>query len=97
MPWGAATVAAGLAGWAVSFVATGALVAPLIAALEGISLRDLAAVQKTEYILVLQSCETLQGLAIIWACVRKFQPLPPDLFRVDGCVGGRGRERRSGV
>ena len=61
-------------------------VVPLLAALEGISLRDLATAQKTEYILVLQTLETVQGVAVIWACVRKFQPLPPDLFRIDGCV-----------
>ena len=54
--------------------------------MEGISLRDLATAQKTEYFLVLQTLETVQGVAVIWACVRKFQPLPPDLFRVDGCV-----------
>ena len=54
--------------------------------MEGISLRDLATGQKTEYILVLQTLETVQGVAVIWACVRKFQPLPPDLFRLDGCV-----------
>jgi len=62
------------------------VVVPLIAAMEGISLRDLATAQKTEYILVLQTLETVQGVAVIWACVRKFQPLPPDLFRLDGCV-----------
>jgi hypothetical protein len=82
---------AGLAGWAVSFFLTGVVVVPLIAALEGISLRDLATAQKTEYILVLQSLETVQGFAVIWACVRKYQPLQPDLFRIDGCVGARVR------
>ena len=77
---------AGLAGWGVSFFLTGVVVVPLIAALEGISLRELATAQKTEYILVLQSLETVQGLAVIWACVRSYQPLPPDLFRVDWCA-----------
>ena len=86
VPWGAPTVVAGLAGWGVSFFLTGVVVVPLIAALEGISLRELATAQKTEYILVLQSLETVQGLAVIWACVRSYQPLPPDLFRVDWCA-----------
>lgn len=86
VPWGAPTVVAGLAGWGVTFFLTGVVVVPLIAAMEGISLRDLATAQKTDYILVLQTLETLQGLGVIWLCVRKFQPLPPDLFRLDGCV-----------
>jgi hypothetical protein len=86
VPWGAPTVVAGLAGWGVSFFLTGVVVVPLLAAMEGISLRDLATAQKTDYILVLQTLETVVGFAVIWACVRKYQPLPPDLFRIDGCV-----------
>jgi hypothetical protein len=65
---------------------TGLFVVPLLAALEGVSLRDLAATQQSQYIFAVQAFETAQGIAIIWACVRSYQPLPPDFFRVDGCV-----------
>jgi hypothetical protein len=88
VPWGAPTVALGLGGWAASFLLTGLLVVPLLAAVQGISLRDLAAAQQTEYILAVQAWETAQGIAIIWACVRGYQPLSPDLFRIDGCAQG---------
>lgn len=79
-------MALGLVGWAASFLLTGLVVAPLLAALEGVSLRSLDTAQQTEYVLAVQSWETVQGIAIIWACVRSYQPLPPDLFRVDACV-----------
>ena len=64
---------------------------------EGVSLRDLAAAQKTEYILGVQAWETVQGIAIICACVRRFEPLPPDLFRLDACVARGGAPRSAAV
>jgi hypothetical protein len=76
-------VAVGLLGWAASVLLTGLFVVPLLAGLQGISLRDLASTEKTEYILAVQAWETVQGIAVIWACVRSFLPLPPDLFRID--------------
>ena len=83
VPWGAPTVALGLGGWAASFLFSGAILAPLLAGLCGVNVRELAGTQQTEYVAALQSLETFQGLAIIWLCTRKYQPLPDGLFRLD--------------
>lgn len=83
VPWGTGTVVLGLGGGAVLFVATGLLVAPLLAASAGVSLRELAAPQRVEYLLALQAAETAQGLAVVYLATRRFCPLPPDLFVFD--------------
>ena len=83
MPWNGGTLALGLFGWAAGFVVTGLLVTPLIAAVEGVSLKELTTVQQTEYVAVVQALETVEGIAIIWLCVRAFDLSGLDLFNVD--------------
>jgi len=90
VPWNAATLALGLAGWAGGFVVTGLLVAPLLAGLQGVSLRELSTLQQTEYVALVQGIETVEGIAIIWLCVRSFDLDGLNLFNVDGCVVGMG-------
>jgi hypothetical protein len=80
----------GLAGWAGGFVVTGLLVAPLLAGLQGVSLRELSTLQQTEYVALVQGIETVEGIAIIWLCVRSFDLDGLNLFNVDGCVVGMG-------
>ena len=87
VPWNARTLALGLFGWAGGFIATGLVVAPLIAAVEGVSLKELTTVQQTEYVAVVQALETVEGIAIIWLCVRAFDLTDLDLFNVDRRVG----------
>jgi len=83
VPWGIGTVVWGLVGWGTSFILTGAVVVPLIAAALGIRLFDLSTQQQTYYVLGVQGAETVVGLCIIDLAVKKFKPLPEDFFRVD--------------
>lgn len=86
VPWNAGTLALGLTGWAVGFVLTGLLLAPLLAGLQGVSLRELSTLKQTEYVAAVQALETLEGIAIIWLCVRSFDLDGLDLFNVNWCV-----------
>jgi uncharacterized protein len=80
VPWGAGRLVLCSVASLASFLTVGAVLLPLGAAQMGISLRDLSAEGQTDFVLALQTAETVCGLTIVWLFVRPFQPLPPGLF-----------------
>jgi len=87
VPWGAATVALGLAGWCVSFVGVAAIVFPLLAARAGVDPTKLSLTEQTEYLLAVQVAETVTSLGLVYALVsphmETIRDEEKDWFKID--------------
>lgn len=85
VPWGGATVAGGMLGWAGSFLLVGGLAVPAALLAAGVDLRSLPVEDKASYILLLQAAETAAGLLTVYLFVRPSLPFDEgsDLLKFD--------------
>ncbi|KAK3233302.1 hypothetical protein CYMTET_56384 [Cymbomonas tetramitiformis] len=83
VPWGFPTLAAGMVGWAVSFVIVGGALVPAVAAALGVELGSLSPQELPLYTVAVQVTETVVGIGLINAVCSKWKPLPEDLFKIE--------------
>ncbi|KAL0051416.1 hypothetical protein WJX82_007065 [Trebouxia sp. C0006] len=84
VPWGRKELAIGLFSWAISFVAVGIVLVPIIGFAAGVKdFKSLTSSDKSFYALVNQVIETIVGIAVINAAVSKAGPLEDDIFKLD--------------
>ncbi|KAK9857582.1 hypothetical protein WJX84_008181 [Apatococcus fuscideae] len=84
VPWGGLTVAAGMVGWAVSFLGVALVLLPAVGSLVGVKdFTSMSATDKSVYALANQILETFAGLGIVFLATRKFMPLSPDILKFD--------------
>ncbi len=82
VPWESVDVQAALTGWFLSFLILGELVPKLYLILLKIPSGQLSYWQQAVELFLTYTSGALAGLAIIYAVVRAYRPLPPDLFRL---------------
>lgn len=84
VPWGVGETVGGMALWVGGFVATGVVLVPLLAfALKLPGFGSGSEDERALFALFNQVLETVVGLSLISAVVRRSQPLPPELFNFD--------------
>ncbi|KAL3138232.1 hypothetical protein ABBQ32_006052 [Trebouxia sp. C0010 RCD-2024] len=84
VPWGRKELAIGLFSWAISFVAVGIVLVPVIGFVAGVKdFKSLTSSDKSFYALLNQVIETVVGIAVINAAVSKAGPLEDEVFKLD--------------
>lgn len=84
VPWGRKELAIGLFSWAISFVAVGIVLVPIIGFAAGVKdFKSLTSSDKSFYALLNQVIETVVGIAVINAAVSKSGPLEDEVFKLD--------------
>ncbi|KAL0021285.1 hypothetical protein WJX79_008046 [Trebouxia sp. C0005] len=84
VPWGRKELAIGLLSWAISFVAVGIVLVPIIGFAAGVKdFKSLTSTDKSFYALVNQVIETIVGIAVINAAVSRAGPLEDEIFKLD--------------
>lgn len=84
VPWGRKELAIGLFSWAISFVAVGIVLVPIIGFAAGVKdFKSLTSSDKSFYALVNQVIETVVGIAVINAAVSRAGPLEDEIFKLD--------------
>lgn len=83
VPWGFPTLAAGMVGWAISFVIVGGALVPAVAAAFGVELSSLSPQELPLYTVAVQVMETAVGIGLINAVCSKWKPLEEDLFKIE--------------
>lgn len=84
VPWGGKETAIGMVAWVAAFAGVGLAFIPVLSAVAGPKgFSALSATDKSVFALVNQVAETAVSIAIIRLGVKKFEPLPKELFNYD--------------